>query len=127
MIHPLLRLIATEPHLLGEHVEAYADLIGEEVGKVTTSWATRLGLYVGALCFTCIGLVLAGVALMLWATLPSSAFVAGWLLWVVPLVPLAGAAVCALTARSRPLGKAFDTVKQQLTADMAMLREVNAA
>ena len=31
MIHPLLRLTTTEPHLLGDHVEAYADLVGEEV------------------------------------------------------------------------------------------------
>ena len=49
MIHPLLRLAATEPHLLGDHVEAYAALVGEEVAKVSTSWATRLGLYAAAL------------------------------------------------------------------------------
>ena len=26
MIHPLLRLIATQPHLLVDHAEAYAEL-----------------------------------------------------------------------------------------------------
>ena len=33
MIHPLLRLIATEPQVLGDHVEAYAELVGDEVKR----------------------------------------------------------------------------------------------
>ncbi len=45
----------------------------------------------------------------------------------MPLVPFVGVAVCLAMARSRPLEKAFATVKKQLNADMAMLREVNAA
>ena len=49
MIHPLLRLAATQPHLLGDHVEAYAALVGEEVSKVSTSLMMRVGLYLGAL------------------------------------------------------------------------------
>jgi len=44
MIHPLLRLIATEPQLLGDHVEAYADLVGDEVRKTGAAWSLRLGL-----------------------------------------------------------------------------------
>ena len=126
MIHPLLRLAATEPHLLGDHVEAYAALVGDEVHKVTTSWATRIGLYVGALFLGALGLVLVGVALLLCAALPSSDYPAPWAMIVVPLVPLAGAAVCVLIARSKPIENAFDAVKKQLNADMAMLREVSA-
>ena len=60
MIHPLLRLIATEPHILGDHVEAYADLLGDEVKKTSSAWATRLGLYLGALGLLGIGLALTG-------------------------------------------------------------------
>ena len=126
MIHPLLRLAATEPHLLGDHVEAYAALVGEEVHKVSTSWAMRIGLYAGALVLALLGLGLVGVALLLCAAMPSSEYPAPWAMVVVPLVPLAGAVACFMVARSKPIENAFDTVKKQLNADMAMLREVSA-
>ncbi len=45
---------------------------------------------------------------------------------VVPLVPLAGAVVCLLIARSKRIENGFDTLKKQINADMAMLREVSA-
>jgi cytochrome bd-type quinol oxidase subunit 2 len=126
MIHPLLRLAATEPHLLGDHVEAYAALVGEEVHKASTSWAMRIGLYAGALLLALLGLILVGVALLLCASLPSSDYPAPWAMVIVPLVPLAGACACYMVARSKPIENAFDTVKKQLNADMAMLREVSA-
>ena len=127
MIHPLLRLAATQPHLLGDHVEAYAALVGEEVGKVSTSLLIRVGLYLGAVVMFAIGLVLVGVALMLRATVPATDYSAGWALFVVPLTPFVVGAICAVVARARPIEKAFDTIKKQLTADMAMLREVGAS
>jgi len=34
MIHPLLKLVATQPQLLADHAEAYAELVGEEFGTV---------------------------------------------------------------------------------------------
>jgi hypothetical protein len=127
MIHPLLRLAATQPHLLGDHVEAYAALVGEEVGKVSTSLLTRAGLYLGALVLFAVGLALIGVALMLRATVPAADYSAAWALVVVPLTPFVLGAVCIVVARARPAGKPFDTIKQQLNADMAMLREVGAS
>jgi hypothetical protein len=126
MIHPLLRLAATEPHLLGDHVEAYAALVGEEVTKVSTSWAMRIGLYAAALLMVAVGLVLVGVALLLCAAVPSSGYPAPWALIVVPIAPFVIAVICILVARSKPIENAFDSVRQQLNADMAMLREVSA-
>ena len=124
MIHPLLRLAATQPHLIGDHVENYAALVGEEVNKVSTAWLTRIGLYVGALVLFLVGLVLVGVALMLRATVPETDYSAGWALFVVPLTPLVLGAVCVVVARVKPIENAFATVKKQINADMAMLREV---
>ena len=126
MIHPLLRLIATEPQVLGDHVEAYAELVGDEVKKTGSAWGLRIGLYAGALGLGAIGLVLAGVAVMLWASLPASGFQAPWVLIVVPGVVLVAAIVCIVVARRKPIENAFDNVKKQLNADMAMLREVSA-
>ena len=127
MIHPLLRLAATQPHLLGDHVEAYAALVGEEVNKVSTSLLMRAGLYLGALLMFAIGLVLVGVALLLRATVPATDYAAGWALFVVPLTPFVIGAICVVVARVKPIEKAFDTIKKQLNADMAMLREVSAS
>ncbi len=127
MIHPLLHLLATKPHLLGDHVEAYAELVGAEVDKTSKLWASRLAYYTVALVLLAAGLVLAGVALMLWAALPSAGMSTPWLLVVVPLVPLATGVFCILRARTQPAQAAFDTVRQQLSADLAMLRDVGAA
>jgi uncharacterized membrane protein YqjE len=127
MIHPLLRLAATEPHLIGDHVEAYASLVGEEVGKISTSLITRVVLYVAALCMVAVGLVLIGVALLFVAAISSSDYPAPWAMVVVPLAPFVIAIGCVVYARSKPTEKAFDTIKKQLNADMAMLREVSAS
>lgn len=126
MIHPLLRLIATEPQILGEHVEAYAELVGDEVRKTSSAWSLRIGLYLAAFVLTGVGLVLAGVAIMLWAALPQAGFQVPWLLVAVPAASFAAAAVCVFVARKNPVENAFDNVKKQLSADMAMLREVSA-
>ena len=48
-------------------------------------------------------------------------------MFVVPLAPFViAAAASSSPARGRPRS-AFDTVKKQLNADMAMLREVSAS
>ena len=127
MIHPLLRLIATEPHLLGDHVEAYAELVGDEVSKASTGWVTRIGLYAAAAMMLGICLVLAGASVLLWAALPTAIHTAPWAMVVTPLVPLVVAVACVVMARSKPTQSGFDTVRRQLSADMAMLREVSAA
>ncbi|MEO8523935.1 MAG: hypothetical protein ABI460_04355 [Caldimonas sp.] len=126
MIHPLLRLIATEPQILGDHVEAYAELLGDEVSKTTSAWSLRIGLYLAALALVSVGLVLAGVAIMLWATLPPTGFQVPWLLVAVPAAAFLAAALCVLAARKNPVENAFDNVKKQLSADMAILREASA-
>ena len=125
MIHPLLRLAATQPQLLGDHVEAYAAMLGEEAKEVSDSLIRRAVLYGAAAVMGLVGLMLVGVALLFWAAIAPD-YNAGWALIVVPLVPLAGAAACFFSARSKPISEAFGKVRQQLKADMAMLREVNA-
>src|SRR5690242_3285956 len=113
MIHPLLRLAATQPQLLGDHVENYAALVGEEVSKVSTSLMMRVGLYLGALVLFAVGLVLVGVALMLRGTVSATDYSAGWALFVVPLTPFVLGAVCIVVARAKSMGNAFDTLKKQ--------------
>ena len=67
------------------------------------------------------------MALLFCAAVPSSDYPAAWAMFVIPLAPFVIAAGCVVFARSRPSEKPFDTIKKQLNADMAMLREVSAS
>ncbi len=124
-MHPLLRLVATQPQLLVDHAEAYAELVAEEIGHVSSAWRLRILLYAVALCSVVVATVLAGVALMLWAIVPFSEMQAPWALVTAPLVPVVAAVGCLLAARQHTSG-GFDNLRRQVKADMGMLREVSA-
>lgn len=125
MMPPLLRLIATQPQLLLDHVEAYVDLLTEEIGTVSNAWKLRIVLYAIALCSGVLALVLTGVALMLWAVVPFSEMQAPWALVAVPLLPIVGAIGCITFARKQT-SKGFINLRKQIQADMGMLREMSA-
>ena len=125
MIHPLLRLVATKPELLADHAEAYADLISEELGTASALWKRSVALKALALCLVGVSAVLGGVALMLWAVIPPADLHAPWALVVAPVLPLAAAVLCWLTSRNDAANNAFEGIRQQLHADVAMLREVS--
>lgn len=125
-MHPLLHLIATRPHLLADHAEAYAELVAAEIGSVSAAWKRRAMLNAVALCCLGVAVVLAGVALMLWAVIPAAPVQALWVLIAVPLVPMVMAVWCVLAAQPQGDDGPFDNVRRQVKADMAMLREVSA-
>jgi hypothetical protein len=126
MFYTLLRLLVNQPDLLAEHAAAYAELVSTEIDTVSALWKRRLMLNVVALACFAVAVVLAGVALMLWAVVPVEHIRAPWVLIAVPLLPLAGAAWCLLQAQSLDQGSAFDNVRLQLQADLMMLRKVSA-
>lgn len=127
MIYPFLHLIAARPQLLFDHVEAYAELVSDEMGRASAAWRKHAMLNAVALCCVGVGVVLAGVALMLWAVTPVANIQAPWALFVGPLLPLIVAMACRLAAQSKDTGRTFDNVRIQLKADMAMLREASQA
>lgn len=125
-IHPLLRLVATQPELLVDHAGAYAGLVGEELGKTAAAWKLRVVLNVVALSLLAVSAVLAGVSLMLWATVPAAQVQAAWALIAAPAFPAVVAIGCALAGREK-YSSAFADINKQLAADLAMLREVSMA
>ncbi len=126
MLHPLIHLIATRPHLLADHAQAYAELAAVEVGEFSAVWKRRaVWLAVASFCLG-LGVVLAGVAVMLWSVLPVSQMQAPWALVAVPLVLFVVAVICLMAGRSQGNGRAFATLREQVKADIAMLREAAA-
>ena len=125
-MHPLLQLLTTQPHLLADHAQAYGELAGAELARVSTVWKRRAVL--GAVGVVCLGVtaVLAGVALMFWATIPVAQMPAPWMLVVTPLATAVVAVGCLLALRTGDEPGAFEEIRQQVQADIAMLREASA-
>lgn len=127
MIHPLVRLLATEPHLAAEHVGAYAALIEVEAGQVRRRWLLRVALSLLALCCLGVAVVLAGVALMLWAITPAMSSQAQWALFAAPAVPAVAAVAAGLVARRPSAERAFASIQAQIRADLDMFRDARSA
>lgn len=126
MIHPLLRLVATKPQLLAAHAEAYAGLVSEEIGRSVSGLKQRVLLASIALGLVAVAAVLAGVALMLWAVIPPASIQAPWALVAAPGLPAIVGGVCLLIGRSPP-SDTFAELRQQVAADLVMLRGAGAA
>jgi uncharacterized membrane protein YqjE len=70
--------------------------------------------------------MLAGGALMIWATVPENAVRMPWVLIATPMVPCIGAIVCLRRLQRKDHPPAFAKVRRQVAADLQMLREGNA-
>jgi hypothetical protein len=125
MIHPLFRLIASEPQMLADHVEAYSDLVSEEVASAAAKWKRQA--ISAAIIVVCaiVTAVLAGVSVMLWAVTPPDNIHSPWLLFIAPLIPALVAVWAWFSAKSGDDGQGFAAIKAQLAADAAMLRSVS--
>ncbi len=127
ILHPLLRLTATEPHLLADHVEAYAELVGAQASTALLAWKRRTVFMAAGLGLGGVAVLLAGIAVMFWAVTPLGQIREPVALLVVPLIPAVAAIVCWLFARSQQVSGMFDEIRDQMRADLAMLREAGAA
>ena len=125
MLHPIFHLIATQPQLLGNHAQAYSELIGTELAVQSGAWIRRALLGAVMLGLLCVAVVLAGVALMFWITqmnaIPSATL---WVLASVPAVPAVMAAVCGVILLNGHTEPAFAELRRQARADIALLRSL---
>ncbi len=120
MVHPLVRLAASRPQMLAEHIAAYAGLMAEEVTVAAAQLKRQISLQLVGVGCIAIGAVLAGVAVMLWASLPTLS--APWVLALTPLIPVLLGAAALRMAGSRDTRDPFAPLHRQLAADAAMLR-----
>ena len=123
MVHPMLRLLATQPELLAEHVAAYAELASAEAAEASAALKRRALLGVLAALLALLGLIFAGVAALLLGAMPLANMPLPWLLLLVPAVPLVAAAGWALALRPQPSARSFAHLREQVAADTALLRE----
>lgn len=122
MIHPVFRLAASQPLLLAEHAAAYAGLVSEELASQSARLQRRVALQLAGGAGLLVAAVLAGVALLLWASLPDAGFRAPWLLLLTPALPAALGGWALWLARERESREPFASLRWQLAQDAALLR-----
>lgn len=122
-VHPLLRLVVERPHLLAEHVSAYAVVLAEEGVLAASQWRRRFLWQAIAGAFAALALTLAGVAAMLWVALPRSTPEVAWVFVAVPALALLASVAAALVALRAGTGVAFAGLRRHAAADLALIRE----
>jgi len=123
MFRSLFRLATSQPHLLADHVEAYAELVASEVGTVAGRWKSRVFLLLVGYGSLAVAVLLGAIALMLWAVVPTDSMNQPWVLVAVPLVPAVVGIGAAMRASGAVTEDPFSTLRRQWAADVAMLRE----
>ena len=125
MLDKLLRLYLTQPLLLADHAHAYAALASAEVEAASARYQRRLWLGAAALSCIAVALVLAGVAVMLWSVTPDENIRSLWAVIGAPLLPLVLGLYCAFKVRQPDSAGLFDTLLQQVRADLDVLGKVS--
>jgi len=124
MVHPVFMVVLRQPELLFTHLANHAQLVKDELAATGASLAMRAAGAAVALIALLLALGLTGVAVML--GMLHGAF--QWGLVIVPgvawLLAMAGA---ALALKSSAVQEKVDNVKDELEADMKMLRLVKEA
>ena len=123
----LLDLWLSRPQLLVAHAHAYGALVEEEIEQVVAACRWWGVLYAIATCCIATAAVFSGVALMLWLVLEANQMHTPWLMWMIPLLPLAVAAASLVVAQRRKPLQSIARVREQINADIAMLRAANAS
>ncbi len=74
--------------MLAEHAAAYVELFADEAATAATHLKRQLSLQLAGTSLLAIGVVLGGIAVMLWASFPT--LNSPWALVLTPCVPIAG-------------------------------------
>lgn len=124
-MHPFFKLMVDRPAVITDHVEAYASLATLELSGAVRHLRLRALKTAMALSCAAVAAVLAGVAVMLWAATPADQLHAPWVLWLAPGLPAVLAVWCWLSAKAINEAPAFSALRDQVRADIDMLREVS--
>lgn len=123
-IHPLIHVVARRPQLLAEHAKAYGDLVLEEGRRALSSLVLHAVLYAAAGVLGLLGVIFAGVALLLYAAITGE-FRYGWILVGLPSASLLLAFACVVVARILPVELKLDVIGKQVKRDIDMIHEAN--
>lgn len=110
-----------------DHAQAYAELFSSELGIAGENWKRQLVLNGVAVFALGVGVIFAGVAMLLWATVPLAESPAPWALIAVPVTPFVLGIACLFFASRCSKAVPFVNIRRQLAADLAMVRQAGSA
>jgi len=120
--HPIIYVAARQPELLVAHAKAYGDLLLEEGRRAVSSLVVHAALYAASGVLGLLGVLLAGVSLLLYAAIPGHLREA-WLLVALPGGALLLSMACILMARLLPINVNLRLMGQQFKADLDMIQQ----
>jgi len=123
MFKLLLKLLVLPPELLKVHAQGYADLASQAWADHLCTLKNRWVIYSLSALNLLLSLILGGVALLLWSTLPLNEAPHTWVLLALPLTLLVLSGLCwawARRLRTRPL---LDDIKGQLQLDLLAIQQ----
>ena len=121
MLASLATLVSSHPARLLGHLQLYGDLMSAEAAYALRQLLNRLVYVVLAVELLACAVTLGGIAVVLAVTVSGAS--GHWALWVVPALPLVGAALAALKLRGGVSPPPFSTLRQQVAADAQWLAE----
>jgi hypothetical protein len=117
-MHPLCLTIIRRPDLVLDHLSAYAALLTQEAGQASSALVNRALLWMIAVMFGSIFLILAGTALML--GILQNQF--HWVLLAAPGAMLLCALMAMAWAKKSVFSNHFANIKSQFFSDAQALR-----
>ena len=122
----LLQLLRrSQVDLLADHLDAYADLASAQVRATRRALATRALLVALAGLSALLALLLAGMALLLWAALSPELLARPWMLLLIPALPALLALGAAWALRSSAPLAGFGPLREQFSRDAQMLHDAS--
>lgn len=124
MFHPLIRLLASKPHLVASHIGGYVELASAQAQEAAVVLKARLIWSAGAAAGLAAAALLAGMALLIVAAVPLQAMPAPWLLVAAPVLPLLAGGLCWWLARRHSVALSLAPMRAQFAADAALMAEL---
>ncbi|PIT80230.1 hypothetical protein [Limnohabitans sp. 15K] len=122
----LLKLLLLPPELLRSHAQGYADLAREVGASYLCTLKNRCLLYVLSALTCFLGLILGGVALLLFSAFPLQDAPYVWMLPALPLGLFFLSALCWWWARSLRLEPIFSNFQAQIQLDMLAIQQAQS-
>jgi hypothetical protein len=121
MTHPIVHLATTQPQLLAEHAAAYAGLLSEALRVQADQLKRRWLLQAAGCALLLVAGLLAGVAVLLWATWPSGSIrYPAYYIWVPALPALLGMGLLVFASKLKR-SASFINLRLQLREDAELL------
>lgn len=127
MFKLLLKLLVLPPELLKVHAQGYADLASQAWADHLRTLQHRWLLYALSALSLLLALVLGGVALLLWSTLPAIDTRHAWVLPVLPLTLAVLSGLCWVHARRLHTRPVLDEIKAQIQLDMLAIQQAQTS